>query len=39
MSKPFKAAAVQAAPAFLDLTGSVDKCVRLPELYARFGTD
>ena len=37
MSKPFKAAAVQAAPAFLDLTGSVDKCVRLIEEAAANG--
>jgi len=37
MSKPFKAAAVQAAPAFLDLTGSIDKCVRLIEEAAAHG--
>ena len=37
MTKPFKAAAVQAAPAFMDLAGSIDKSVRLIEEAAANG--
>ena len=37
MPDPFKAAVVQAAPVFLDLSGSIDKCVRLIEEAAAHG--
>ncbi len=37
MPKPYKAAAVQAAPAFLDLPRSIGKCVRLIEEAADGG--